>query len=161
MPPLISEKNSDLCGSIIYSILARFASQVFMSKYEAKNLPLCSLLLLPVRSLQELPSGPSETLVPLVSSFSTNYQLCRLVGWIIVLLNEHMPSLLYPLSAKDSDSPVSGTLTNSLIQRTVTGRSPQDCVERGAVPSSHVSWLTLEEKGQNISLSFFVLASNP
>lgn len=40
VPPLISEKNSDLCGSISYSILARFASQVFMSKYEAKNKPL-------------------------------------------------------------------------------------------------------------------------
>lgn len=80
---------------------------------------------------------------------------------MIVLLNELVSSLLYPLPAKHSDSPVSGTLTNSLIQRTVTGRSPQDYVERGAVPSSPGSWLTLEEKGQNISLSFFVLTSNP
>lgn len=37
VPPLISQKNLDLCGSFSYPILARFASQVFMFKYEAKN----------------------------------------------------------------------------------------------------------------------------
>ena len=98
MPPLISEKNSDLCGSISYSVLARFASQVFVSKYEAKKLT-------PFATTSQVSSGGALRDFRDFSSFSLillnqRHQLCCLVGWIIVLLSEHVPSLLYPLSAK-------------------------------------------------------------